>query len=53
MAEPCADIQHAQRAVRQRFGQVSLRRDYYGPGQDAMVMLRPIAEGDDWAVECA
>ncbi|HQZ00364.1 MAG TPA: ribosomal protein S18-alanine N-acetyltransferase [Propionicimonas sp.] len=32
------------------FVQVSVRRDYYGPGRDAMVMLRPIAENDDWAV---
>ena len=32
------------------FAQVSVRRDYYGAGRDAMVMLRPIGEHDEWAV---
>lgn len=33
------------------FDQVSQRRDYYGPGQDALVMLRPVGEEfDAWAV---
>lgn len=32
------------------FEQVSLRRDYYGPGRDALVMLRDIEHEDDWAV---
>lgn len=31
------------------FDRISLRRDYYGPGVDAAVMLRPIAfAGNDW-----
>ncbi len=31
------------------FDRISLRRDYYGPGLDAVVMLRPIAEDtDEW-----
>ncbi len=33
------------------FDQISLRRDYYGPGRDAVVMLRPIeGEEDEWAL---
>jgi [ribosomal protein S18]-alanine N-acetyltransferase len=33
------------------FDQVSNRRDYYGAGKDALVMLRPIGEDiDAWAV---
>jgi ribosomal-protein-alanine acetyltransferase len=35
------------------FSPISTRRDYYGAGRDAVVMLRPLREGDDWAVECA
>ncbi len=35
------------------FQPVSQRRDYYGPGLDALVMLRPVAGGDAWSVECA
>jgi [ribosomal protein S18]-alanine N-acetyltransferase len=33
------------------FDQISCRRDYYGPGLDASVMLRPLGEDDDsWAM---
>ncbi len=35
------------------FSPVTTRRDYYGPGQDALVMLRTLATNDAWAVECA
>jgi [ribosomal protein S18]-alanine N-acetyltransferase len=35
------------------FAAISTRRDYYGAGLDAVVMLRPLREGDAWAVECA
>ncbi|PKQ31545.1 MAG: ribosomal-protein-alanine N-acetyltransferase [Actinobacteria bacterium HGW-Actinobacteria-2] len=33
------------------FDQISCRRDYYGPGRDAYVMLRPLGEDEDvWAL---
>jgi [ribosomal protein S18]-alanine N-acetyltransferase len=33
------------------FDQISCRRDYYGPGVDAAVLLRPIGDEDDaWAM---
>jgi [ribosomal protein S18]-alanine N-acetyltransferase len=33
------------------FDQISIRPDYYGPGRDAVVMLRPIEdEQDEWAL---
>jgi [ribosomal protein S18]-alanine N-acetyltransferase len=33
------------------FDQINLRRDYYGPGRDALVMLRPLeADADEWAL---
>ena len=35
------------------FSALTTRRDYYGPGHHALVMLRPLREGDAWAVECA
>ncbi|MBN9106572.1 MAG: GNAT family N-acetyltransferase [Propionibacteriaceae bacterium] len=42
------------------FDRISLRRDYYGPGLDAVVMLRPITEttggwdeATDWALTSA
>ena len=35
------------------FGPVTTRRDYYGPGRDALVMLRPLPGDDAWAGECA
>ena len=35
------------------FQAVTTRRDYYGPGHHALVMLRPLRDGDAWAVECA
>ncbi len=35
------------------FSPVTTRRGYYGPGQDALVMLRTLATNDAWAVECA
>ena len=42
------------------FDRISLRRDYYGPGVDAVVMLRPISEATgaweqatDWALASA
>jgi ribosomal-protein-alanine N-acetyltransferase len=35
------------------FEPVSSRRDYYGPGRDALVMLRSLADDDEWAVACA
>jgi ribosomal-protein-alanine N-acetyltransferase len=35
------------------FRPVSKRRDYYGPGNDALVMLRSLAGDDEWAGECA
>lgn len=42
------------------FDRISLRRDYYGPGLDAVVMLRPIAaqagdwdDASDWALALA
>lgn len=42
------------------FDRISLRRDYYGPGLDAVVMLRPLAEtqdawdeATDWALASA
>jgi ribosomal-protein-alanine N-acetyltransferase len=34
------------------FVPVSTRRDYYGPGRNALVMLRDLA-GESWDVECA
>lgn len=34
------------------FDQISQRRDYYGPGLDAVVMLRAIGEDDEtWAID--
>lgn len=35
------------------FAAIATRRDYYGPGLDALVMERPLRDGDAWAVECA
>lgn len=35
------------------FAPVTTRRDYYGPGRDALVMLRALADRDAWSVECA
>jgi [ribosomal protein S18]-alanine N-acetyltransferase len=36
---------------RMGFDQISRRPDYYGPGRDALVMLRPIGEeADGWAL---
>lgn len=35
------------------FAPVTTRRDYYGPGRDALVMLRTLADPDAWSVECA
>ncbi|HEY3545774.1 MAG TPA: GNAT family N-acetyltransferase [Propionicimonas sp.] len=35
------------------FQPVTTRRDYYGPGHHALVMLRALRDGDAWAVECA
>ena len=35
------------------FAAISTRRDYYGSGLDALVMERPLREGDAWAVESA
>ncbi|MFT4111062.1 ribosomal protein S18-alanine N-acetyltransferase [Propionicimonas sp.] len=35
------------------FAPVTTRRDYYGPGRDAVVMLRHLAVDDEWAVESA
>ena len=35
------------------FGPITTRRDYYGPGLHALVMLRPLRDADAWAVECA
>ena len=35
------------------FAPVTTRRDYYGPGRDALVMLRKLADPDAWSVECA
>ncbi len=35
------------------FEPISTRRDYYAPGRHALVMLRPLCDGDAWAVECA
>ena len=35
------------------FEPVTTRRDYYGPGHHALVMLRALRDGDAWAVECA
>lgn len=35
------------------FEPVTTRRDYYGPGRDAMVMLRPLGDDDAWAVASA
>jgi ribosomal-protein-alanine N-acetyltransferase len=33
------------------FDQISCRRNYYGPGRDAYVMLRPLGEDEDaWAL---
>lgn len=43
--EPAVSLYH-----RLGFVKVSTRREYYGPGKDALVMLRPIAENDEWAV---
>jgi len=35
------------------FEPVTTRRDYYGPGHHALVMLRSLRVEDAWAVECA
>lgn len=35
------------------FAKVTTRRDYYGPGKDAVVMLKALADADAWSVECA
>jgi ribosomal-protein-alanine N-acetyltransferase len=35
------------------FDAITTRRDYYGPGRDALVMLRALRDGDAWSVECA
>ena len=35
------------------FEPVTTRRDYYGPGHHALVMLRALRHGDVWAVDCA
>ncbi len=35
------------------FEPVTTRRDYYGPGRDALVMLRNLRDHDAWSVECA
>ena len=35
------------------FEPVTTRRDYYGPDQHALVMLRSLRAEDAWAVECA
>lgn len=35
------------------FEPVTTRRDYYGPGRDALVMLRTLRDADAWSVECA
>ncbi|MGV8909430.1 MAG: GNAT family N-acetyltransferase [Propionicimonas sp.] len=35
------------------FASITTRRDYYGPGLDALVMERHLRDGDAWAVECA
>jgi [ribosomal protein S18]-alanine N-acetyltransferase len=46
---------HAAVALYRRLGfePITTRRDYYGPGRDAMVMLRPLDEDDAWAVASA
>ncbi|MCC6497405.1 MAG: GNAT family N-acetyltransferase [Propionibacteriaceae bacterium] len=46
---------HAAVALYRRLGfePISTRRDYYAPGRHALVMLRPLRDGDAWAVECA
>ena len=46
VAEPCADIQHAQRAVRQRFGQVSLQHGEADRALGAAVDLLGEAGGE-------
>ena len=35
------------------FAVINTRRDYYGPGHHALVMLRRLRDDDAWAVECA
>lgn len=35
------------------FEPISTRRDYYGPGKDAVVMQRPLATDDEWKVASA
>ena len=35
------------------FEEISIRRNYYGAGHDALVMQRGIGSDDRWAVECA
>jgi ribosomal-protein-alanine N-acetyltransferase len=35
------------------FEPVTTRRDYYGQGHHALVMLRALRDGDAWAVDCA
>ncbi len=35
------------------FETVTTRRDYYGPGHHALVMLRSLRVSDAWAVSCA
>lgn len=38
---------------RLEFEPISTRRDYYGPGRDALVMQRTLGTADAWSVECA
>ncbi len=38
---------------RLEFTAVSTRRDYYGPGRDALVMMRTLVADDAWSVVCA
>ena len=54
---PCFLFTHVPKNVelyrRLGFEPVTTRRDYYGPGHHALVMLRALRDGDAWAVECA